>query len=63
MKKQLNKIVIVLIITYLILGLGIDRYKELKSNQNESFVEGLARENDKYSPSHLLSILFWPFYL
>lgn len=63
MKKQLNKIVIVLIITYLILGLGIDRYKEFKSKQNESFLEGLARENDKYSPSHLLSILFWPFYL
>lgn len=65
MKKQ-PKIKLVLtcvIIIYLLIGLGIETYSDYKSNQNEGFLEGLARDNGKYSPSHLLSILLWPFYI
>lgn len=63
MKKQSNIIFTVIIISYLCIGLGIDRYSDYKSSQTESFLEGVARENEKYSPSHLLTIIFWPFYL
>ena len=63
MKKQAKLIVTGIFIAYLMIGLGIDRYTDYKLSQNESFLEGLARDNDKYGPSHLISIVFWPFYL
>lgn len=63
MKKTLKIILTGIIISYLVIGLGLDRYSEYKSSQTESLLEGVARENARYSPSHLLTILFWPFYL
>ena len=63
MKTTYTKILTGIIITYLTIGLGIDRYTDYKLSQNESFLEGLARDNEKYGPSHLISIVLWPFYL
>jgi hypothetical protein len=62
MKKTTSIAATILVIVYLLIGLGIDRYNEYQDSQNESFVEGLARENNRYSPSHLAKIIFWPFY-
>lgn len=63
MKKATKLILAGIVVLYLLIGLGIDRYSEYKASQNESLLEGLARENDKYSPNHLVQILLWPIYL
>jgi hypothetical protein len=63
MKKTLKLLLTGILISYLLIGIGIDRYDEYKSSQTENFPEGLSREINRYSPSHLISIIFWPFYL
>lgn len=63
MKKQANLIVTGIFIAYLMIGLGIDRYTDYKLSQTESFLEGMARDEAWFFPSHLMKILFWPFYL
>ena len=63
MKKTLKIILTGIIISYLVIGLGLDRYSEYKSSQTDSFWEGVGRDLNQDSPSHLLTILFWPFYL
>ncbi len=63
MKKTAKLILAGIVVFYLLIGLGINRYSEYKASQNESLLEGIARENDKYSPSHLLQIILWPIYL
>lgn len=63
MKKSAKIIITGIVILYLLIGLGIDRYSEYKESQKESLLEGIARENDKYSPNHLVQIILWPIYL
>jgi hypothetical protein len=63
MKKQIKLVLIGIIISYLAIGLVLDRYSDYKLSQTESFLEGVSRETDKYGPGHIISILFWPFYL
>ncbi len=63
MKKGKSTIIGVVIVVYLLIGLGIDSYRDYKLSQTETIIEGIARENNKYSPGHLLRIIFWPFYL
>jgi hypothetical protein len=63
MKKTAKIILAGIIVFYLLIGLGIDRYSEYKASQNESFLEGLARDENRYSPSHIIQIILWPIYL
>jgi hypothetical protein len=63
MKKLLSLIATIIVVIYFLIGLGLDQYQDYKASQNETFIEGLARENDRYSPFHILRIISWPLYL
>jgi hypothetical protein len=63
MKNSLKIILTGIIIIYLLIGLGIDQYSDYKLSQSESLLEGVARDLDRYGPGHIMSIVFWPFYL
>lgn len=63
MKNLTYSFFLFIAIVYLLIGLGIETFHYFVDGYNDTFLEGLIRENDKLSPYVIFRIIFWPFYI